>query len=79
MRVLEKIATLGEYSLLTETKPPLATIGMQFVANLLQEVDEDQKDSFKERVLLPKLISLRIFKEVLVEVLQGVPRSTLPV
>ena len=79
MRVLEKIATLGEYSLLTETKPPLATIGMQFVANLLQEVDEDQKDSFKERVLLPKLTSLRIFKEALVEVLQGVPRSTLPV
>ena len=73
MRVLEKIASVGEYSLSTKTKPPPALIGMLLVKDLLRTVDEDQKDIFTERVLLPKLRSLRTFKEALVEVLQGVP------
>ena len=72
MQVLEKIASVGEYHLCTETKPPPVSIGMQFVTDLLRKVDEDQKDSFRERVL-PYLRSLRISKEALVEVLLGVP------
>ena len=71
MRVLE--TSVGEYSLSAKTKPPPASIGMQLVTDLLRKVDEDQKDIFTERVLLPKLRSLRTFKEALVEVLQGVP------
>ena len=76
MRVLEKIAPVGEYQLLRGAKPPAASIGMQLVTELLQKVDEDQKDSFRERVLLPKLRPLQAFKGALIEVLQGVlPRS----
>lgn len=71
MRVLEKIASLEEDRLLTETNLPPASIGMQLVTDLFRKVDEDQKDSFTERVLLPKLRSLRRSKEALVAMLQG--------
>ena len=73
MRVLERIASLEDDRLLTGTKLLPASIGMQLVTDLLQKVDEHQKDSFTERVLLPKLRSLRRSKEALVGVLQGAP------
>lgn len=71
MRILEKIASLEEDRLLTATKLPPASMGMQLVKDLFRTVDEDQKDSFRERVLLPNLRSLRRSKEALAEVLQG--------
>ena len=71
MRILEKITSLEEDRLLTATKLPPASKGMQLVTDLFRTVDEDQKDSFRERVLLPNLRSLRRSKETLAEVLQG--------
>ena len=73
MRVLEKIASVEEYRLLRGTKLTPVSIGMGYVAALLQKVDEEQKDGFRERFWLPRLRSLRTSKEALVEVLQGVP------
>ena len=58
VRVLEKIASLDEYRLSTETESPPASIGMQLVTALLRKVDEVSKDSFRERFLLPKLRAL---------------------
>ncbi|KAL9075300.1 MAG: hypothetical protein Q9161_001677 [Pseudevernia consocians] len=79
MRVLEKIASMEENRMLKRTKLSAVSIGMEFVAALLHKVDEEQKDSFRERILLPSLRSLRTSKEALVEVLQGVPRPSLRV
>lgn len=56
---------------MTETELPPAMIGVQFVTDLLQKVDKDQKDEFRSKHLLPYLISLRKSEEALIEVLQG--------
>ena len=74
-RVLEKIASVGEYQLLRGAKSTPVEIGMQLVTSLLKKVDEEQKDSFRERFWLPKLRQLRTYKEAIVEVLQGAPPS----
>ena len=68
MRVLERIASLEEDRLLTETRLPPSKLGMRFVTDLFRQVDKDQKDNFRG---LPYMRSLRRSKEALLEVLQG--------
>ena len=69
MRVLGRFASLMEYEKVTEEKMVAADIGLQFVILILKLVDEDQKDSWTEEEFLPHL--LRVAKEALIEVLQG--------
>ena len=71
MRVLERLASSVEYQRMTEKNVAPADIGLQLVTDILKKVDEDQKDSFTEKNLLPNLISLRIAKEALIEELRG--------
>ena len=73
MRVLEKIASVGEYQMLSGTKPPPVEMGMELVTALFQKVDKEKKDSFRERFWLPRLRALRTYKEAIIEVLQGAP------
>ena len=60
-----------EYQMITTKKLAPADIGLRLVTGILEKVDEDQKDSFTEKILLPHLRSLRIAKEALIEVLRG--------
>ena len=71
MRVLERLASSMQYQMTTKTKVAPAHIGLQLVTDILKKVDDDQKDSFTEKILLPNLRSLRIAKEALIEVLRG--------
>ena len=71
MRVLQRLALSMQYQILTKKKVAPADIGLELVTDILKKVDDDQKDSFTEKILLPNLRSLRIAKEALIEVLQG--------
>ena len=56
---------------MTKKKVAPADIGLELVTDILKKVDDDQKDRFTEKILLPNLRSLRIAKEALIEVLRG--------
>lgn len=77
VKVMQRIAESSSSTSMSQTDHEKTSFGMQFVTSLFGVVDQDQKDPARERLLLPHLLSSRIAKEAIEEVLRGQPSLVL--